>query len=225
MRNIFIALIGILLFPQCEKIDEEKEIKEVTLADFEMILVEGSHEFYIAKYEVTQEQYKAVMGNNPSYCVKGEKFPEIGKNHPVERVSYNNSLEFIKKLNTKFSEKFRLPTADEWRFAATGGKWGKNYKYSGSNNLDEVAWFSGNTEDGTHPVGGKRPNELGIYDMTGNVCEWTSTDYPTTNDDTFKVYLGGSVNTLESECSPAITHGWVTDEPNGMVGIRLARDK
>ena len=132
---------------------DEKPTHSVTVSDF-----------YIGKYEVTQAQWKAVMGSNPSYFK--------GDNLPVEWVSWDDIQEFIKKLNAQTGKRFRLPTEAEWEYAARGGNQSKGYKYSGSNSVYDVAWYYSNSDNKTHPVGQKRPNELGIYDMSGNVFEW-----------------------------------------------------
>ena len=153
----------------------EKPVHRVTVNDF-----------IIGKYEVTQKEWKAVMGNNPSYFK--------GNNLPVERVSWNDIQEFLKKLNRKTGAKYRLPTEAEWEYACRGGKSSVHYKYSGSNDIDAVAWYWKNSGDSnlsgewdyykiirnnckTHFVGTKQPNELGIYDMSGNVGEWCSDWY------------------------------------------------
>ena len=133
--------------------DNEKPTHSVTLSDY-----------YIGKYEVTQAQWRAVMGNNPSNFK--------GDNLPVENVSWDDIQVFIQKLNERTGKNFRLPTEAEWEYAARGGSQSKGYKYSGSNTLDDVAWYYDNTCVKTYPVGQKQPNELGIYDMSGNVLEW-----------------------------------------------------
>lgn len=137
----------------------EIPIHQVTLSDY-----------YIAKTEVTQELWIAVMGNNPSYHTGNSRYP-------VEQVSWDDCQEFIQELNRLTGKQFRLPTEAEWEFAARGGNYSNGYKYSGSNRIDDVAWYDGNSGDMTHEVATKMPNELGIYDMTGNVCEWCSDWY------------------------------------------------
>lgn len=125
--------------------------------------------FFMGKTEVTQALWEAVMGENPS------KFQ--GPNLPVENVSWDNCQTFIYKLSELTGKSFSFPTEAEWEFAARGGKRRNGYKYSGSNNLDDVAWYGANSNNQTHDVGLKRPNELGLFDMSGNVCEWCSDGY------------------------------------------------
>ena len=125
--------------------------------------------FMIGKYEVTQALWKAVMGSNPSYF--------SGDDLPVEEVSWEACQTFIKKLNGLTGKNFRLPTEAEWEYAARGGNRSQGYKYSGSDNIDDVAWYTSNSSSKTHAVGTKQPNELGLYDMSGNVWEWCSDWY------------------------------------------------
>ena len=134
--------------------NDEKPTHRVTL----------TNDYYIGKYEVTQALWQMVMGNNPS------EFK--GDNLPVETVSWYDCQEFISKLNRITGKMFRLPTEAEWEYAARGGNKSRGYQYSGSNNLSDVAWYGNNSGDETHAVGTKQPNELGIYDMSGNVDEW-----------------------------------------------------
>lgn len=126
-------------------------------------------DFSICKYEVTQVLWKEVMGSNPSVFK--------GNNHPVENVSWEDCQEFIRRLNDKTGKSYRLPTEAEWEYAARGGNKSCGYKYSGSNNSLSVTWCIDNSNGKTHPVGTKSPNELGIYDMSGNVWEWCSDWY------------------------------------------------
>ena len=132
---------------------DEEPVHSVTLSDY-----------YIGETEVTQELWEAVMGSNPSNF-KGNK-------KPVEKVSWNDCQEFITKLNQLTGKNFRLPTEAEWEYAARGGNRSKGYKYSGSNTIDDVAWYWNNSSSGTQIVKTKAANELGIYDMSGNVFEW-----------------------------------------------------
>jgi formylglycine-generating enzyme required for sulfatase activity len=149
--------------------DDEKPHHEVTVSTFS-----------ISKYEVTQAQWRAVMGSDPPYL-----YNKGCDQCPVEQVSWNDTQEFLQKLNAQTGQNYRLPTEAEWEYAARGGNKSQGYLYSGSNTIGEVAWYSDNAEQGnthgskktTRPVGGKKPNELGLYDMSGNVEEWCSDWY------------------------------------------------
>lgn len=127
-------------------------------------------DFYIGETEVTQELWNAVMGSNPSFNWGNMQCP-------VERVSWSDCQTFITKLNELTGETFALPTEAQWEYAARGGNASKGYLYSGSNSIDAVAWYNGNSSDTTHPVKSKSPNELGLYDMSGNVWEYCADWY------------------------------------------------
>ena len=138
--------------------DTKKPTQQVTLSDY-----------YIGETEVKQALWKAVMGSNPSNFK--------GDSNPVECVSWNACQEFISKLNSLTGRTFRLPTEAEWEYASRGGNQSKGYKYSGSDNIEAVGWHDGNSNNKTHCVKTKSPNELGLYDMSGNVWEWCSDWY------------------------------------------------
>ena len=126
--------------------------------------------FYIGQTQVTQELWEAVMGDNPSVN-RGDN------QRPVENITWYDCQDFISKLNTLTGKEFSLPTEAQWEYAARGGRYSQGYKYSGSNITDEVAWHDSNSKDSTHPVASKMPNELGLYDMSGNVWEWCNDYY------------------------------------------------
>ena len=197
---------------------DEKPVHSVTLSDY-----------YIGETEVTQELWKAVMGSNPSYF-KGDK-------NPVEQVSYNDCIDFINKLNILLAgqlpdgRKFRLPTEAQWEFAARGGDKSKGYKYSGSNSIDDVAWYWNSGK--THLIRQKQPNELGLYDMSGNVHELCSDWYgdysssPQTNPEgpsngKYRVLRGGSWIPYVPGCRVADRARADIDKGFNYHGLRLA---
>lgn len=142
-----------------DSFEDEKPAHQVTL----------THDYYIGETEVTQPLWIAVMGVNPSSYT--------GDNMPVNNVSWDDCQEFIVKLNSLTGKNFRLPTEAEWEYAARGGNLSQGYKYSGSNNINDVAWYKDNSNSSTHPIKSKKPNELGLYDMNGNVSEICSDYY------------------------------------------------
>jgi len=196
--------------------DNEKPAHSVTLSGY-----------YIGKYEVTQGLWKAVMGvnNNPSYFTGSD-------NLPVETVSWNQVKVFIDSLNRKTGKTYRLPTEAEWEYAARGGNKSGGYKYSGSNTLGSVAWYGDNSGSKTHEVGTKSPNELGIYDMSGNVWEWVGDWYasytegsqtnptgPTTGSN--RVNRGGGWSNGGRDCRVSIRDYYGPDNSGDYLGFRL----
>jgi formylglycine-generating enzyme required for sulfatase activity len=170
-------------------------------------------DFRIGKYTVTQAEWAMVMDSNPSYNEQGGKYP-------VEMVSWNDVQEYCKRLNFITGKEYRLPTEDEWEYAARGGNKSKGYKYSGSNILDEVGWYWENSDRNTHPVGQKKANELGIYDMSGNVWEWCEDKYDERR--SFRVSRGGSWNYIAKNCRSAARHSYDPGDRNIILGFRVA---
>ena len=194
--------------------EDEKPVHRVTL----------TNDYYIGKYEVTQALWKTVMGNKPSRF-KGDALP-------VEQVSWNDCQKFITKLNKLTGKNFRLPTEAEWEYAARGGKKSRGYQYSGSNTLGDVAWYYDNSGNKTHAVGTKQPNELGIYDMTGNVFEWCQdwrdsySSSPLVNpmgaaSGSNRVRRGGSWGSSARGCHTSFRNGNAPDDRYGSLGLRL----
>ena len=192
---------------------DEKPTHQVTLSSY-----------YIGKTEVTQELWQAVMGSNPSGF--------SGANLPVEKVSWEDCQIFIAILNELTGKYFRLPTEAEWEYAARGGSKSQGYKYSGSNTVDDVAWYPSNSSSKTHPVATKAPNELGIYDMSGNVSEWCSNwngDYssssqynptgPSSGSD--RVRRGGSYYSDARGCRVSHRDSDSPKYPDSAIGLRL----
>ena len=180
--------------------DDKKPAHRVTLSDY-----------YIGQTEVTQALWEAVMGETPtSDGYPWESEIGLGDNYPAYRISYDDVLSFISKLNSLTGRTFRMPTEAEWEYAARGGNKSKGYLYSGGNTLDNVGWYYENSSS-THPVAQKSANELGLYDMSGNVEEWCSDwfdDYsssPQTNPTgpstgSIRVLRGGSWDTSATFC-------------------------
>ncbi len=193
--------------------DDEKPIHKVTV----------NYEFYMGKYEVTQEQYESVTGSNPSSFKNCPKCP-------VESVSWEDAQEFIRKLNAKNDGyKYRLPTEAEWEYAARAGTTGDFY-----GNLDSIAWYDGNSDGKTHPVGQKQANAFGLYDMSGNVWEWCQdwySDYPSgavTNptgatSGSYRVLRGGGWFYVAVFLRSAIRFGYPPWERSYDLGFRVVR--
>lgn len=202
--------------PEMEQLfDDEKPVHRVTL----------TNSFCIGKYEVTQALWKAVMGKNPSWFK--------GNDLPVECVSWNDCQKFISKLNKLTGKSFRLPTEAEWEYAARGGKNNRGCKYSGSGELENVAWYKDNSGVKTRSIGSKQPNELGIYDMTGNVWEWcedwkgtygSSPQMDPAGDmkGTVRVCRGASWSIGSKGCHLSYCYGNYPDSRHNDLGLRLA---
>jgi formylglycine-generating enzyme required for sulfatase activity len=154
--------------------------------------------FYMASTEVTQMQYYKVMGENPAHF-KTDKLGYDSRNNPIEKVSWDDAKRFVKKLNQKEgTSKYRLPTEEEWEYSARAGSKTKWHFGNDESSLKNYAWYNKNSGETTHPVATKKPNKFGLYDMHGNVWEWTSSCYTKTYDSgcykNFKVLRGGSWN-------------------------------
>ena len=248
MKKFFYLMLVVALVASCKKDDSVNPSKltiTVEGVSFKMIKVEGGtfqmgsengydwekpvHSvtlsgYYIGETEVTQEMWQAVMGSNPS------EFK--GDNLPVERVSWDDCQKFISKLNQKTGRRFALPTEAQWEFAARGGNKSQGYKYSGSNNIHDVAWYWDNSSEQTHPVGTKMANELGLYDMSGNVEEWcadwyddysssSQTDPVGPSTGSYRVLRGGSWGSYASYCRSSNRHFSNPAGRNYYYGFRL----
>lgn len=185
--------------------------------------------FFIAETQVTQELWETIMKNNPSHFE--------GKQHPVERVSWDSCKIFIKKLNKETGLNFRLPTEAEWEYSAKGGNQSKGYpRYSGDHKIKTVAWYYANSNYSTHPVKKRNPNEIGLFDMCGNVWEWCEDDYseysnshiinPIVNDGSItKVIRGGSYDEYADRCTHTIRNSRDGNiSYDSTIGFRLALD-
>lgn len=173
-------------------------------------------DFYIGEVLVTQKLWIAIMGSNPS-------LNSSNYNNPVERVTWYSCNEFIRKLNRKLSQKlsgkrFRLPIEKEWEFAAHGGNESKHFLYSGSDDIKEVAWCKSNSQNTTHEVAELKPNELGLFDMSGNVDEWCY-DSMTCGYSSGHVVKGGAFNNSPANCKVESRNGCAYSRDS--IGIRL----
>lgn len=206
-----------------EEANAKERIISVEGVKFKMIRVEGNSmgSFYIGETQVTQRQWQEIMGNNPSHF--------NGLDHPVECVSWNNICGkdgtgtdpncFLYKLNQKTGKNFRLPKEAEWEYAAMGGNKSKNYIYAGSDDIDKVAWYDGNSKNSTHSVKQLSPNELGIYDMSGNVWEWCEDQYKPSGSS--RVLRGGCWANFTWDCDVSYRHHNAPDYTAPGIGFRL----
>jgi formylglycine-generating enzyme required for sulfatase activity len=243
---------GSYLMGSNESQEDEKPVHEVNLKGF-----------YMGKYEVTRGQFRKFMeatkyqteaekyggswiwsseenkwvkkdGLNWKKDAKGNDCFKNKENDPVIFVSHNDAIAYVNWLKSTSNKKYRLPTEAEWEYAAKGGHKNSLYKYAGSDNIDEVAWY-GNANDETHPIGTKKANALGLFDMTGNVWEWCSDWYDKnyyqyiaesnpegglTGD--YRVLRGGSFNSSAGHCRPAFRNFFKPDYRSINIGFRLA---
>lgn len=188
-------------------------------------------DYYLGETEVTQALWRAVMGVDPPQLV----FPGCDE-CPVESVSWEDVQTFLQKLNQKTGQTYRLPTEAEWEFAARGGTLGKKYKYSGSNDINAVAWYDANAYGKTHSIKGKAPNELGLYDMSGNVYEWCQDwwgDYSSSaqtnptgpNSGSNRVIRGGSWVINPRFCRASYRGSNTPQDRHYNLGFRLAKTR
>lgn len=204
--------------------DDEKPIHNVTLDSY-----------YIGETEVTQALWDAVWGESFSKFVREneDSIHAVGDDYPVYYVSWSDCQYFISKLNELTGENFHLPTEAEWEFACRGGIKSRGYKFSGSNDINRVAWYGDISGDNVHPVGTKMPNELGIYDMSGNVLEWCSDWFGKYSgasqhspagplDGTYRVTRGGACGLPAWKCLASWRGNVYPREIHHRVGFRLA---
>jgi len=206
---------------QQDKADEKASQEAVSCLIRDMVAIPGGN-FKMGKFEVTQAQWQAVMGDNPSGFKRGD--------NPVECVSWNDCKEFLAKLNARPEVKasgltFRLPTEAEWEYACRAGSTGDYCKLADGteiteSTLGEVAWYGDNSEKTTHPVGQKKPNAFGLYDMHGNVWEWCEEEYRAGDSD--RVYRGGGWRSGSRFCSAGFRSGSSPGNRDDLLGFRLA---
>jgi formylglycine-generating enzyme required for sulfatase activity len=204
--------------------DNEKPQHKVTLDSY-----------YIAEFEVTQSQWEKVMGTTIYQQQAKTKFTQthgVGDNYPMYFVNYYEAKMFCHHLSKSTGKNYKLPTEAQWEFAARGGNKSKGYKFSGSNSMDAVAWHKGNSDNNIHPVGQKRANELGLYDMSGNVYEWCidgvrnyDTDSHTnplvSDNGEYQILRGGSWLNGAGYCRISRRGVDVRSQSNGIIGFRV----
>ena len=201
--------------------------RDGTCESYETAYQVALSDYYMGETEVTQAQWRAVTGNNPSRFSGCDQCP-------VEQVSWEDVQEFIYTLNQKSGKRYRLPSEAEWEYAARGGNQSKNSTYAGGPYVGVVAWYDGNSEKKTHPVKAKVANELGLYDMSGNVWEWCQdwlAKYPDSRQTnptgpasgSFRVLRGGSWFSVPTYFRVALRFKLTPDNRNHSIGFRLAR--
>ena len=235
LRMIFVEggsfMMGATPEQGAEAEEDEKPVHEVTLSNY-----------YMGETEITQELWEEVMGTTiyeqvQKFGDNGSPIAGAGPKYPMYKINVADCKQFIEALNTMTGLQFRMPTEAEWEYAARGGKYSQGYKYPGSNDVDAVAWYKGNSNHETHPVALKQPNELGLYDMAGNVWEWVSDwyadSYPSTSQvnptgpttGSLAVMRGGSrANTFNAtDCRVSARLPYAPTTRN-FIGLRLVLD-
>ena len=217
-----------------DALEREKPVHSVTLDGF-----------YIGKFEVTQAQWKAVMGTTidqqrgkASEYWGDAALYGVGDNYPMYYVSWEEAVEFCEKLSAQTGKTYRLPTEAEWEYAARGGQQADGTKYAGSSTIGDVAWYTSNSGSKTHPVGQKQPNALGLYDLSGNVYEWcsdwSSSNYysssPSVNPQgpsggSSRVIRGGSWYRYAQYCRVSGRYYYTPDYRNGNLGFRVVCER
>ncbi len=197
--------------------DDESPVHEVIINDF-----------YIGKFEVTQWEWRTIMGYDLEWSEQYGK----GDDFPAYNISRTAALQFLEKLSAMTRLPFRLPTEAQWEYAARGGSYSQHYRFSGSNQVDEVAWHHGNSDGVLHPVGGKLPNELGFYDMSGSLWEWCSDTYgpypsepqidPMADSGSQFVLRGGAWTYLPAYCRVSCRDQYDCGAASIAVGFRVA---
>jgi len=199
--------------------DNENPVHEVTLSNY-----------YIGKFEITQQEWRTIMGDEldwPEQYGRGDDFSAYN-------VSRTEALRFVEKLSAMTRLPFRLPTEAQWEYAARGGNRSLHLRYSGSNDVDEVAWHKENANGSLHPVGGKLPNELGLHDMSGNLWEWCSDTYgqypstqqtdPLADSGSLFVLRGGAWTYFPTYCRVTCRDSYSGDDASVSVGFRVAME-
>ncbi|MFA6922311.1 MAG: SUMF1/EgtB/PvdO family nonheme iron enzyme [Gallionella sp.] len=196
---------------QDEMIKLEFRQEQVTKMSPVMVHIPGKN-YELGKYEVTQYQWRAVMGNDPS------KFTNCGDTCPVEQVSWNDIQEYLQKLNAKTGRQYRLPSKAEWEYACYGSS---QTEYCGGNDINAVAWYEENSNSATHPVGQKQANGYGLYDMSGNVAEWI--EDKASNEHDLRYLLGSDWYTSQRSARAVNNLGFEPTLRRSDIGFRLAR--
>jgi formylglycine-generating enzyme required for sulfatase activity len=254
MKKVFILLGGALLAEGAfgevlsNALTNGATVYSCTSVPIEMVLVQGGslpadrsstgvaiavQDFYIGKYEVTQKQWKEVMGTSiqdmwTAAGYSGSPTQGVGDNYPMYCVSWDDAQAFITKLNELYGNgKFRLPTEAEWEYAARGGNPQQSYTYAGSNTIGNVAWYTDNSSSTTHVVGGKAANGINAHDMSGNVREWCEDWYTSSvaatppGSGSYRIDRGGSWDFYATVCTVSFRVQLPVDRSDA-VGFRLA---